>query len=235
MLLSIVISSLLLCSLSVAVAPPLRRDPIHMPMTRRRHVRRGKLVDLDHYARVATRLRARYKQDLSVSRRAEADFSLTNQVRLISGVARPRFFISNTNNNRIWISATLFQSVSVLRKCYYSECCCPPSYLALPLSAQTFNLALDTGGSDFWFASTGCVTCPEGTPELDPTTSSTIQIGNQAVTFNYGSGSASGTIAQDTVSMGAFTVNPQVFGANSPFFIDFRLFEEYALCSAKSW
>jgi Eukaryotic aspartyl protease len=70
---------------------------------------------------------------------------------------------------------------------------------------------------------------------LDPTKSSTIQIGNQAVNLYYGSGNASGTIAQDTVSMGGFTVNPQVFGANSPFFIDFWPFNVCALCSAKSW
>jgi Eukaryotic aspartyl protease len=30
----------------------------------------------------------------------------------------------------------------------------------------------------------------------------------------YGSGIASGTLVQDTVSMGPFTVNPQAFGAH---------------------
>jgi hypothetical protein len=31
--------------------------------------------------------------------------------------------------------------------------------------------------------------------------------------MNYGSGTAVGTIARDTVTMGPFTVNPQVLGA----------------------
>jgi hypothetical protein len=35
--------------------------------------------------------------------------------------------------------------------------------------------------------------------------------------MNYGSGTAAGTIARDTVSMGPFTVNPQVFGARLSF------------------
>jgi hypothetical protein len=97
MLLSIVISLLLLCSLSEAAAPRLRRDPIHMPMTRRRHVRRGDSLDLDYYTKAATSLRARYRYDRSVSPRDTEDIALINLVGLMSGVARPHFIISNTN------------------------------------------------------------------------------------------------------------------------------------------
>lgn len=47
---------------------------------------------------------------------------------------------------------------------------------------------------------------------LDPTKSSSLQLGTQNIPLNYGSGSASGVLARDTVTMGPFTVNPQSFG-----------------------
>jgi hypothetical protein len=124
--------------------------------------------------------------------------------------------------------------VSALRKCCCSGCCCPPPRSVLRLSAQTFNLELDTGSSDLWFASTACATCPKGTPELDPKKSSTFQTANQNVVLKYGSGTASGITALDTVSMGTFTVNPQIIGANPLLFSNIWLFE-WALCSTRSW
>ena len=43
--------------------------------------------------------------------------------------------------------------------------------------------------------------------------SSSLHKGTQDVPLSYGSGSADGTLAHDTVSMGPFTVNSQAFGA----------------------
>ncbi|KAI0032714.1 aspartic peptidase domain-containing protein [Vararia minispora EC-137] len=80
--------------------------------------------------------------------------------------------------------------------------------------SQTFNVVLDTGSSDLWFASSQCRTCPSGTPLLQ-LTSSSLQTSSNAVTLSYGSGSASGTLAQDTVSMGPYTVSNQIFVAVS--------------------
>jgi hypothetical protein len=102
-------ASFLLCfSVFVAAAPPLRRDPrdpIHIPVVRRRHERlgRGDPVDLSLYAKVATNLQTKYHGDRpSVSRRATAaDISLTNEVRLRSGVTRPRFITPHPNNIRM--------------------------------------------------------------------------------------------------------------------------------------
>ena len=111
------------------------------------------------------------------------------------------------------IQATLRKLALVLRKLYHSECHCPSSHSALPFRSQTFDVVLDTGSSDLWFASTNCVGCVQTGPEFDPQKSSTLQQGNQRITLNYGSGTAVGTIAQDTVTMGPFTVNPQTFGA----------------------
>lgn len=82
--------------------------------------------------------------------------------------------------------------------------------------SQSFQVVLDTGSSDLWLASTSCHSCQVQTPLYDPTKSSSAQtITNngqaQEITIQYGSGSVQGTLAQDTVSMGGFTVNPQVF------------------------
>ena len=51
---------------------------------------------------------------------------------------------------------------------------------------------------------------------LDPTKSSTLQQTTQRISLNYGSGSASGVLDHDTITMGPFTVNPQTFGVYPP-------------------
>jgi len=79
--------------------------------------------------------------------------------------------------------------------------------------AQKFNLVLDTGSSDLWFATSGCAGCSTSTPVLDPVKSTTLQLGTQRVPLSYGSGNAEGVLARDTVTMGPFTVNPQSFVA----------------------
>lgn len=78
---------------------------------------------------------------------------------------------------------------------------------------QQFNVILDTGSSDLWLASSQCTACPSGTPEFDSTKSSSFAASssNQPVTIQYGSGAVQGTLAQDTVSMGGFTVSVQTF------------------------
>lgn len=77
---------------------------------------------------------------------------------------------------------------------------------------QQFNVILDTGSSDLWLASNQCTACPSGTPEFDSTQSSSFTAANnQPVTIQYGSGAVQGTLAQDTVSMGGFTVSKQTF------------------------
>lgn len=94
-----------------------------------------------------------------------------------------------------------------------------PSHLScfhFILRAQKFNLVLDTGSSDLWFATKGCAGCSRNTPVLDTTKSSSAQLGTQRIALNYGSGSASGLVVRDTVTMGPFTVSPQTFGVYFP-------------------
>ncbi|KAI0293237.1 aspartic peptidase domain-containing protein [Russula brevipes] len=175
MLPSILFTLLLFVSLSVGAAPPPRRDPFHIPVFRRRNVRRGD-ADLSHYIHASERLRGKYgftKRDLS-GRAQKADIGITNQ----------------------GADTSYFSLVSV------------------GTPAQQFALVLDTGSSDLWFATAGCAGCSSRTPTFDPTKSSTAKVGTQQpVDLNYGSGSASGSLASDTVTMGPFTVNPQAFVA----------------------
>ncbi|KAI0038739.1 acid protease [Auriscalpium vulgare] len=78
--------------------------------------------------------------------------------------------------------------------------------------AQVFDLVLDTGSSDLWFTTTACdSSCPGGTPEFDTTKSTSLKPSTQAISLKYGSGAASGTLAQDTVTMGPFTISNQIF------------------------
>ncbi|KAI6165992.1 aspartic peptidase domain-containing protein [Pisolithus thermaeus] len=76
---------------------------------------------------------------------------------------------------------------------------------------QTFQVILDTGSSDLWVITTSCTTCSsDGTP-FDPSKSSSYKASNSQLTINYGSGSVEGTVAEDTVSCGGFTVPNQEF------------------------
>ena len=85
-----------------------------------------------------------------------------------------------------------------------------PSYLTLPRS-QSLDVVLDTGSSDLWFATTACTNCPNGTPEFDTSRSSSLNTSSQPVKLSYGSGSASGNLLQDTVTLGPYTISNQIF------------------------
>lgn len=174
MLPSILFALSVFVPLSLA-AVPARRDPLHIPVIRRRHARRGEEADVIHYSAVSAGLRHKYNFDsLGTSRRAQTtDIGITNQGADVS----------------------YFAPVSV------------------GTPGQSFNLVLDTGSSDLWFATTLCNSCPSGTPEFDPSKSTSLQIGSDSISLKYGSGSALGTIAQDTVTMGPFTVSQQIFVA----------------------
>lgn len=74
---------------------------------------------------------------------------------------------------------------------------------------QSFNVVLDTGSSDLWVADTSCTSCDSTTPLFAPSKSSSITSANADTSIRYGSGTVAGTIAQDVVSMGNFTVQSQ--------------------------
>ncbi|KAI0250122.1 aspartic peptidase domain-containing protein [Lactifluus subvellereus] len=180
MLLSIVVSLLFFPSLSVAAAsPPPRREPLHIPVLRRRHEPRDGDAVLDHYANLAANLRGKYNYGPPVSRRARAKTSTVD--------------ITITNHGS---DSSYFAPVSVGT---------PP---------QTLDLILDTGTSDLWFVTTDCLDCGQGT-KLDLTKSTSLQLykDQPPVILLTPTGNAWGTAAQDTVSMGPFTVKRQIFVA----------------------
>ncbi len=83
MLPSILIVLSLFAPLSLAVVQPVRRDPLHIPISRRNHPRRDGEADVDHYATVAAKMRHKYKfGSLRESRRSQtSDIGITNEVR----------------------------------------------------------------------------------------------------------------------------------------------------------
>ncbi|KXN90874.1 Cathepsin D [Leucoagaricus sp. SymC.cos] len=80
---------------------------------------------------------------------------------------------------------------------------------------QNFNVVLDTGSSDLWVADASCQGCGSGVHLYSASQSSSNQAGGTSTagqtTIRYGSGQVAGTIGRETVSMGGFTVQNQVF------------------------
>jgi len=84
--------------------------------------------------------------------------------------------------------------------------------LAIGTPEQSYNVILDTGSADLWVAQSGCSEGCVDIATFDTSSSSTYK--NMSTTFGitYGSGSAEGTLAQDTVQMAGFSVPDQIFG-----------------------
>ncbi|XP_006460527.1 hypothetical protein AGABI2DRAFT_142735 [Agaricus bisporus var. bisporus H97] len=77
---------------------------------------------------------------------------------------------------------------------------------------QSFQVVLDTGSSDFWVGATPCTSgCSIGASLYDASESSTHSDSGARATIRYGKGEVTGDVAQDTVSLGGFTVQNQTF------------------------
>ena len=99
--------------------------------------------------------------------------------------------------------------------------------------AQTFDIVLDTGSSDLWIASSACTSECSSMTTFDGSKSSTYvgsvpknhqpfkrvltNASRLDTTFaiQYGSGNASGTLAQDEVTIGGYSVASQTFASCS--------------------
>ncbi|GJE90021.1 A1 family peptidase [Phanerochaete sordida] len=158
-------------------------DPLHVPLTRKSTLRRrDRTVDPAQFAKARDRLQVKYGYKPHPS-------DMLSRKRAGQTVGIPTI---NSNEDSSYIG---------------------PISIGTP--AQTFDVVLDTGSSDFWLASSNCRSCG-GVPTFNPSSSSSIAqpqtaTGGQEVTIRYGSGEVQGTLAQDIVSMGGFTVNPQTF------------------------
>jgi len=78
---------------------------------------------------------------------------------------------------------------------------------------QLFNLSFDTGSSDTWVPSINCNSpgCTTHARFDDSLSSSFVNFGTP-FQIVYGTGTVVGTIAQETMSFGGFTINGQTFG-----------------------
>ncbi|KAK4056619.1 hypothetical protein OIO90_002467 [Microbotryomycetes sp. JL221] len=83
------------------------------------------------------------------------------------------------------------------------------------IGGQQLELVLDTGSSDLVVATHECTDC-EGSV-YDPNSSSTASVSSTPFDIQYGSGSASGILVSDTVTLGTFSIASQTFGACADF------------------
>ncbi|KAG2107864.1 aspartic peptidase domain-containing protein [Suillus cothurnatus] len=80
---------------------------------------------------------------------------------------------------------------------------------------QNFNLVLDTGSSDLWVATTSCTSCGSDIPEFNPSKSSTYKATSSQLEIDYGSGSAQGIVAQDSVTFGSFEMSQELLAVTN--------------------
>ncbi|GAA5981255.1 hypothetical protein JCM10908_004040 [Rhodotorula pacifica] len=79
--------------------------------------------------------------------------------------------------------------------------------------ANGFSVVLDTGSADLILAEPNCSGCEANTPGYNPSSSSTSSTSRQDFTIQYGSGSASGSLVEDRVSIANYSQPNQIFAA----------------------
>ncbi|EJD40428.1 acid protease [Auricularia subglabra TFB-10046 SS5] len=81
--------------------------------------------------------------------------------------------------------------------------------VAIGTPGQVLNVDVDTGSADLWVQS-GCPDCTSA--QFQTKRSKTYKSANKRFSIQYGSGSATGSLAVDTVSIAGVTVKEQYFG-----------------------
>lgn len=81
--------------------------------------------------------------------------------------------------------------------------------VSIGTKGQVLNVDIDTGSADLWVQSS-CGDCTSA--QFQPSKSKTFKKTTQKFSIQYGSGSASGTLGHDTVTIAGLTVPDQYFG-----------------------
>ncbi|XP_026851318.1 pepsin A-like isoform X1 [Electrophorus electricus] len=78
---------------------------------------------------------------------------------------------------------------------------------------QSFQVIFDTGSSNLWVPSVSCSSqACQNHNQFNPQQSSTFQNANEALSIQYGTGSMTGYLGYDTVTVGGISVQNQIFG-----------------------
>lgn len=84
--------------------------------------------------------------------------------------------------------------------------------VAIGSPSQKFQVIYDTGSSNLWVPSKSCTNCKHGSAAYDSTKSTTFTKDGQSFALQYGTGSCTGFISQDTVELGGLTIKDFKFG-----------------------
>jgi len=89
--------------------------------------------------------------------------------------------------------------------------------VAIGTPAQNFKLLFDTGSSDLWVPSVSCTQSSSclNHQKFDGSKSSSYQAGTQSFSIQYGTGSMTGVVSQDVVSVAGLKINQSFGEANT--------------------
>jgi len=90
---------------------------------------------------------------------------------------------------------------------------------------QTFTVDIDTGSSDTFLPAVGCDSTCDGHTLYNTAASSTAVDTEETYVLEFGSGSATGTIFTDTVTIAGLTARSQAVGASNQYSVDFEVDE----------
>lgn len=77
---------------------------------------------------------------------------------------------------------------------------------------QVFTIDFDTGSSNLWVPSSSCSKCGFTGQPFNPSASTTYVANGEPLQITYGSGSVSGILAEDVLTVGGLEVKGQTFG-----------------------
>jgi len=83
--------------------------------------------------------------------------------------------------------------------------------ISIGTPAQDFTVLFDTGSSNLWVPSTQCTNCNPAKPTYNHAASTTYVANGTAFAIQYGSGSCTGFLSEDTVQLAGFTITNVTF------------------------